>query len=448
MTNSSGTAANGSRFVPITERRFLVPFILITSLFFLWAFGVNLNDILIPHLKKAFGLTDFQSSFIQVAFFGGYCLAAFPAGRVMERIGYKKGILAGLFLCAGGAALFLPASSSRAYGFFLFALFVMACGQSFLEVAANPYVTILGPAASAERRLNFAQSFNAVGAVISPILGRTFILTGVEFAPAQIAAMSAAQLGAYRAAEASTVKGPYLMIAGIFVVVAVLIQLAHLPDVQETAVEGGAAGTENSTESVLSHAHLVKGVVAQFFYVGAQVGVASFVIRYAQFSVPGTAAKTAALYLLLHQVGFMAGRFVGSALMKKIAAARLLSLFAGASLVCVTVALLATGVIPVWAVVLIGFFHSIMFPTIFALSIKNLGPLTKRGSSLLVMAIVGGGLFPAIMGWISDAASIQKAFLVPLLCYVYIFYFGVRGYKPAAIPVLERVPLGNANAPL
>ena len=448
MTNSSGTAANGSRSVPITERRFLVPFILITSLFFLWAFGVNLNDILIPHLKKAFGLTDFQSSFIQVAFFGGYCLAAFPAGRVMEKIGYKKGILAGLFLCAGGAALFLPASSSRAYGFFLFALFVMACGQSFLEVAANPYVTILGPAASAERRLNFAQSFNAVGAVISPILGRTFILTGVEYAPAQIAAMSAAQLGAYRAAEASTVKGPYLMIAGIFVVVAVLIQLALLPDVQESAVEGGAAGTENSTESVLSHPHLMKGVVAQFFYVGAQVGVASFVIRYAQFSVPGTAAKTAALYLLLHQVGFMAGRFVGSALMKKIAAARLLSLFAGASLVCVTVALLATGVIPVWAVVIIGFFHSIMFPTIFALSIKNLGPLTKRGSSLLVMAIVGGAFFPAIMGRISDAASIQKAFLVPLLCYVYIFYFGVRGYKPAAIPDLERVPLGNANAPL
>jgi FHS family L-fucose permease-like MFS transporter len=448
MTNSSGTAANGSRFVPITERRFLVPFILITSLFFLWAFGVNLNDILIPHLKKAFGLTDFQSSFIQVAFFGGYCLAAFPAGRVMERIGYKKGILAGLFLCAGGAALFLPASSSRAYGFFLFALFVMACGQSFLEVAANPYVTILGPAASAERRLNFAQSFNAVGAVISPILGRTFILTGVESAPAQIAAMSAAQLGAYRAAEASTVKGPYLMIAGIFVVVAVLIQMAHLPDVQETAVEGGAAGTENSTESVLSHAHLVKGVVAQFFYVGAQVGVASFVIRYAQFSVPGTAAKTAALYLLLHQVGFMAGRFVGSALMKKIAAARLLSLFAGASLLCVTVALLATGVIPVWAVVLIGFFHSIMFPTIFALSIKNLGPLTKRGSSLLVMAIVGGAFFPAIMGRISDAASIQKAFLVPLLCYVYIFYFGVQGYKPAAVRHLERASLGNANAPL
>src|SRR6267142_5729961 len=443
MTNSPGTAAKGGQSAPITERRFLAPFILITSLFFLWAFGVNLNDILIPHLKKAFGLTDFQSSFIQVAFFGGYFLAAFPAGRVMEKIGYKKGILAGLFLCAAGAVLFLPASSSRVYGFFLFALFVMACGQSFLEVAANPYVTVLGPVASAERRLNFAQSFNAVGAVLSPIVGRTFILTGVENTSAQIAAMSAAQLEAYRAAEASTVKGPYLLIAAIFIVVAVLIQLAHLPDVQETAAEGGPpSGTPNS-ESVLSHPHLVKGVVAQFFYVGAQVGVASFVIHYAQFSVPGTPAKTAALYLLLHQIGFMAGRFIGSVMMKRVAAARLLSFFAAASLICASVALLATGLLSVWAVVLIGFFHSIMFPTIFALGIKDLGPLTKRGSSLLVMAIIGGGVIPPIMGRISDASSIQTAFVVPLLCYVFILYFGLSGYKPSSAPATVPVSLNN-----
>jgi FHS family L-fucose permease-like MFS transporter len=443
MTTSAGTSMSPSQSVPVTERRFLVPFVLITSLFFLWAFGVNLNDILIPHLKKAFGLTDFQSSFIQVAFFGGYFLAAFPAGRLMEKIGYKKGILAGLFLCAVGAVLFLPASSSRIYGFFLFALFVMACGQSFLEVAANPYVTVLGPAASAERRLNFAQSFNAVGAVLSPIVGRTFILTGVENTSAQIAAMSAAQLEAYRAAEASTVKGPYLLIAAIFIVVAVLIQLAHLPDVQEPEAEAGSATRAPNSESVLSHPHLVKGVVAQFFYVGAQVGVASFVIRYAQFSVPGTPAKTAALYLLLHQIGFMAGRFIGSAMMKRIAASRLLSLFAAASLICATVALLATGLVSIWAVVLIGFFHSIMFPTIFALSIKNLGPLTKRGSSLLVMAILGGAIFPAIMGRISDASSIQTAFVVPLLCYVFILYFGVSGYKPSAAVATVPISLNN-----
>jgi MFS transporter, FHS family, L-fucose permease len=434
MTSSALAAAKKSDAAPVTERRFLVPFILITSLFFLWAFGVNLNDILIPHLKRAFGLNDTRSSFIQVAFFGGYFLAAFPAGRVMEKIGYKKGILAGLFLCAVGAVLFVPAASLRIYNFFLFALFVMACGQSFLEVAANPYVTILGPAASAERRLNFAQSFNAVGAVLSPILGRAYILSGVEYSPAQTAAMSAAQLEAFRASEAGTVKIPYLMIAALFVVVAVLIQLAHLPDVQEVAAKGEGASSSANSGSVLSHPHLLKGVVAQFVYVGAQVGVASFVIRYAQFVVPGTPAKTAALYLLLHQIGFMGGRFIGSAMMKKIAAPRLLSLFAAASFICAGVALLASGPIAVWAVVLIGFFHSIMFPTIFALSIRNLGAHTKRGSSLLVMAIVGGALFPLIMGRISDASSIQTAFVVPLLCYLFILYFGLSGYKPAATP--------------
>lgn len=443
MTTAAATPRNASHIAPVTERRFLVPFILITCLFFLWAFGVNLNDILIPHLKKAFGLSDFQSSFIQIAFFGGYFLAAFPAGQVMERIGYKKGILIGLFLCALGALLFLPASSSRVYGFFLFALFVMASGQSFLEVAANPYVTILGPSASAERRLNFAQSFNAVGAVLSPLIGRTFILTKVEYGPAQIAAMSAAQLDAYRSVEASTVKGPYLMIAAIFIIVAVLIQLAHLPELNEPAESVTSSGSEKGSPSLLSHGHLVKGVVAQFFYVGAQVGVASFVIRYAQFSVPGTPAKTAALYLLLHQIGFMAGRFIGSAMMKKVAAPRLLSLFAAASLICATIALLASGLIPIWAVVLIGFFHSIMFPTIFALSIKNLGSLTKRGSSLLVMAILGGAFFPAMMGRISDASSIQKAFVVPLLCYLFILYFCLSGYKPVALPGISGVNSEN-----
>jgi MFS transporter, FHS family, L-fucose permease len=221
------------------------------------------------------------------------------------------------------------------------------------------------------------------------------------------------------------VKGPYVFMAGIFVFVALLIQLAHLPEVKESAevAEGHGAG------SVFAHPHLIKGVIAQFFYVGAQVGVASFVIRYAQFSVPGMAARTAAWYLLLHQTGFMVGRFVGSGLMKKIAAPRLLALFAGAALVCCVVAVVSSGVIPVWAVVLIGFFHSIMFPTIFALSIKDLGALTKRGSSLLVMAIVGGALLPMAMGKISDLASIQRAFLVPVVCYVVILYFAVAGYR-------------------
>lgn len=428
MSNVRPTSA------PITERRLLVPFVLITTLFFLWAFGVNLNDILIPRFRIAFALTDFQSSFIQVAFFGGYFLAAFPAGKLMERIGYKRGILVGLVLCATGALLFLPASSVGLYVFFLFALFVMACGQSFLEVASNPYVTILGPAESSERRLNFAQSFNAVGATLSPLLGRALILTGVEYTPAQLALMSAAQVQAYRAQQASTVKLPYLLMAGIFVAMAAAIYFTHLPDVIESATGAPPANPE-AAGSISSHPHLIKGVIAQFFYVGAQVGVASFVIRFAQHTVPGMTARVAAYYLLGHQIGFMTGRFAGSALMKVIAAPRLLSIFAIGCLACAIVALTAMGVVPVWAVVLIGFFHSIMFPTIFALGIKNLGPLTKRGSSLMVMAIIGGAVFPAIMGRISDATNIQTAFIVPLVCYVYILYFALSGYKTSGEPI-------------
>src|SRR6185312_12441850 len=426
--------AMSTQSAPLTERRFLVPFILITSLFFLWAFGVNLNDILIPRFRTAFALTDFQSSFIQVAFFGGYFLAAFPAGKIMERIGYKRGILVGLFLCACGALLFLPASSIGLYGFFLFALFVMACGQSFLEVASNPYVTILGPAQSSERRLNFAQSFNSVGAVLSPLIGQSLILTGVEYTSAQLALMSAAQVHAYRAEQASSVKLPYLLMAGIFVVVAAAIYFTHLPDVMEESGGSPPPTAEPVRDSIFSHRHLVKGVLAQFFYVGAQVGVASFVIRFAQHTVPGMTARIAAYYLLGHQIGFMTGRLAGSALMKIVAPARLLSIFAIGCLASVSVALLANGIAPVWAIVLIGFFHSIMFPTIFALGIKNLGPLTKRGSSMMVMAIIGGAFFPAIMGRISDASNIQTAFIVPLICYVYVLYFAISGYKISGEP--------------
>jgi MFS transporter, FHS family, L-fucose permease len=441
----SNSAATPS--VPLTERRFIAPLMLITTLFFLWALGVNLNDILIPRFRSAFGLSDFESSFIQVAFFGGYCLAAYPAGWLMERIGYKKGILTGLLLCATGALLFLPASMVGLYGFFLVALFVMACGQSFLEVASNPYVTILGPAASSERRLNFAQSFNAVGAVTAPLIGGLFILTGKEFSAAQLAAMNVAQLHAYRAAEAASVKLPYVVIAVIFLCMALVISLTYLPDVTEkTGGRGTHASTDKPRDSIFAHPHLVKGVIAQFFYVGAQVGVASFVIRFAQHTVPGMTARRAAYYLLGHQIGFMLGRFGGSAAMKKVAPTRLLSAFAMGCLVCVVIALVGSGIVPVWALVLIGFFHSIMFPTIFALSIKDLGPLTKRGSSLLVMAIIGGAFFPAIMGRISDASNIQTAFAIPLVCYVYILYFAVNGYRPVRVASESALAAGEQTS--
>jgi MFS transporter, FHS family, L-fucose permease len=421
---------------PLTEKRYILPFALVTSLFFLWAIGVNLNDILIPHLKKAFSLTDFESSLIQSSFFGGYFLAALPAGWLMQRIGYKRGILTGLLICATGALLFIPAASVRTYGFFLFALFVMACGQAFLEVAANPYVTRLGPPESSERRLNFAQSFNSVGAVVTPLLGAAFILSGIEHTPSELAAMTPAQLLAYRASEANMVKLPYLAITGIFLCVAVLIYFSHLPEIREGQTDQAAAVHING---IWSHAHLIRGVVAQFFYVGAQVGVGSFIIRFAQREIPGTHEKVAAHYLQLHMLGFMIGRFAGSAIMKKIAAPHLLSMFAAGSLICLVVASIASGIFPVWAIVLVGFFHSIMFPTIFALSLRDLGPYTKLGSSLLVMSIIGGAAIPAVMGRISDAANIQRAFLIPLLCHAYIFYFALRGYKGSTAGTSEPI---------
>jgi MFS transporter, FHS family, L-fucose permease len=423
-------AANSS--TPLTERRYVVPLMLVTSLFFVWAIGVNLNDILIQHLKKAFGLTDFQSSLIQSAFFGGYFLAALPAGWLLERVGYKRGILVGLLVCSTGAILFVPAASIRVYGFFLFALFVMACGQSVLEVAANPYVTTLGPPESSERRLNLAQSFNAAGAVLVALLGSKFILSGIEHSSAELSAMSPEQLLSYRMAEANMVKAPYLVITSIFLFVAVLIFFTKLPEIRESA-NGTEAGGNASLRGTLAFPHLIKGVLAQFLYVGAQVGVASFIIRFAEFTLPGTGEKTAAHYLQTHLAGFMIGRFTGSAIMQRVTAARLLSLFAAGSLFCLFIVLVGAGVPTVWAIVLLGFFHSIMFPTIFALSLKNLGPYTKLGSSLLVMAIIGGAVCPAVMGRISDAWNIQHAFIVPLVCHAYILYFATRGYRPSPI---------------
>lgn len=418
-----------SHSAPITERRYLVPLALVTSLFFLWAIGVNLNDILIQHFKKAFSLTDTGSSLIQFAFFGGYCVAALPAGWLMQRLGYKRGILIGLLVCATGTILFIPAASVRVYGFFLFALFVMACGQSVLEVAANPYVTTLGPAESSERRLNLAQSFNSAGAVMIALLGSRFILSGIEHTPAELTAMSPAQLLAYRSSEANMVKVPYLIITCVFLFVALLVFLTRLPEIHETTLDG-AHSANVKLRGTFAFPHLIKGVIAQFLYVGAQVGVASFIIRFAEFTLPGTREKVAAHYLQAHLAGFMIGRFTGSAIMGKIAAPRLLSAFAAGALISLVVVLTASGFAPIWAIVLLGLFHSIMFPTIFALSLKNLGPYTKLGSSLLVMAIIGGGVCPTIMGKISDAWNIRHAFIVPLICHAYILYFAMWGYRP------------------
>jgi len=412
---------------PLTERRYLLPFVLITSCFFLWAIGTNLNDILIPHLKKALDLSDFQSSLIQTAFFGGYFLMALPAGWVMRRFGYRNGIVTGLTLCTAGVLLFQPAALSGWYPFFLLALFVMACGQCVLEVAANPYVTVLGPVPSAARRLNTAQTFNALASVLTPVLGARFILSGVEHSKAELATMSPAAIASWRSTEAAGVRMPYLVIAAIFIIVGVLIARAKLPEVLEPGT-----GSGRGLRGAWQHAHLRRGVLAQFCYVGAQIGVASFVIRFAQQAIPDVHERTAAQFLQWHQGGFLIGRMVGVALMKRISAPRMLAGTAVLGVVAAVFAATGSGTAAVWMVVLLGAFHAIQFPTIFALAIDGLGPDTKFGSSLIVMSIVGGAIIPAVMGRISDVAGIQTAFWVPVACYLVVLHFALRGHRHTA----------------
>jgi FHS family L-fucose permease-like MFS transporter len=419
------------------------PFVLVTSLFFLWAIGVNLNDILIPHLKKALALSDFESSLIQTAFFGGYFLMALPAGWIMRRMGYRLGILTGLGLCVVGTLLFQPAAATHVYALFLGALFVMACGQCVLEVAANPYVTVLGPAGSAARRLNIAQTFNAIGAVVTPVLGARFILSGVEHSPAELATMTPGAISAWRATEAAGVKLPYLAITALFVAVGIMIALSKLPEVHAPGTSEG-----RGLAGAWRHAHLRRGVLAQFCYVGAQVGVASFVIRYAQHVLPGTAERTAAYYLQWHQVGFLGGRILGSLLMARISAARMLAGVAALGVAAAAYAAVGSGAAAVWMIVALGALHSIQFPTIFALSLEGLGEDTKFGSSLLVMSVVGGAIIPPLMGRISDASSIQTALWVPALCYVVVLHFALTGHKPEApvSPAAVGTAVGQAAA--
>jgi len=407
--------------------KYLVPFILVTSLFFLWAFLHNINPILIPHLKKACQLSDTQSAFIDTAVYFGYFLMALPAGWFMHKFGYKKGILFGLILYGIGVILFVPAASARSYTFFLGALFIIASGATFLETVANPYITKLGPKETSEQRLNFAQSFNGVGAVLAPIIGAKFILSGIEHSPEELARMSTQQLSDYLTYEASTVKLPYIVIASVVFLVAILFFITHIPEIREE-------GTEDEKHSfslkIFNHSHVAWAVIAQFFYVGAQVGVGSFFIRFSKFVMNMPEKEAAYLWGTIAMAGFMAGRFIGTFLMRFISPAKLLALYAAINVLLLALALSTSGSVAVYAVLAVPFFMSIMFPTIFALGIKGLGEESKIASSFLVMAIVGGAFMPLLMGYISDkTGSMQNAYIVPLVCFLVVLYYGWKGHR-------------------
>ena len=392
--------------------------ILITTLFFLWGFALNLNPILIPHLKKACRLTDTQSAFIDSASYIAYFLLALPAGRFMNRFGYKGGIILGLLLFAFGAFLFYPASITRSYAFFLGALFIIASGLAFLETAANPYMTVLGDPATGTQRLNFAQSFNGLAAFMAPLIGGRFILSGKTLSAQQEAGMTAEQLNDYLKHEASSVQIPFIIIGLVVLTVALFLWRTKLPEIKEDdslEVEG----------SILKESNLMLGVLAQFFYVGAQVCVSSFFIRFSG-RVAGIPEVSAAYYLSAALLGFMIGRFFGTFLMKFVAPPRLLAAYSVIVILLLAVAVASHGKVPVYALMAVEFFLSIMFPTIFALSVRGLGTKTKEGSSLVIMAIVGGAVFPVIMGRVSDATNIQTAYIVPAVCLLMVLYFAIK----------------------
>ncbi|MCW3080120.1 L-fucose:H+ symporter permease [Segetibacter sp.] len=405
--------------MPANNFRFAI--ILLTSLFFLWGFALNLNPILIPHLKKACQLSDLQSALIDSASYIAYFLMAIPAGLFMKKHGYKGGIIVGLLLFAAGSFLFFPAAAARSYVFFLGALFIIACGLAFLETAANPYITVLGDPKTATQRINFAQSFNGLAATLAPLAGGLFILSGQTYTPQQEAAMSQQQLNNYLQTEANSVQIPFIIIGLVVLLVAIFIWKTKLPDI----IESEDVKVE---QSLLKEKNLMLGVLAQFFYVGAQVCVSSFFIRFSK-RVADIEEKQAAMYLSAALLGFMIGRFIGTFLMRYISPAKLLAAFSVVNMALLLLAVMTDGKISVYALVGVEVFMSIMFPTIFSLSIHGLGPKTKEGSSLVIMAIAGGAVFPVIMGKLSDATNIQTAYIVPAACFIVVFYFAIKNLR-------------------
>jgi MFS transporter, FHS family, L-fucose permease len=415
------------------SNKYLIPFVLITSLFFMWGIANNLNGILIPHLRKALQLTNMQSTFVDTAVYMAYFLMAIPAGVILKKLGYKKGIIIGLLVFAAGALLFLPAANMRAYPVFLLGLFILGCGLTLLETAANPYATRLGDPEDATFRINLAQSFNGLAVAVGPIIGALFILSGKSFSDAELAAMPEIDKIAYLTSEAQSVKMPYMVLGGSLILLAILFYFMNLPELDD---ENAKLDTQNSklTEGgvfdTLKYSHVRWAVIAQFFYVGAQVCVTSFFVRMAMTG--GVDEKTAGYYLgTIYGLLFMVGRFAGSVILKYAAPSKLLTLYALASIILSAVAIFTKGELVVYALGAMGFFMSIMFPTIFSLGITGLKEETKSASSLIVMAIIGGAIFPVIMGSIIDASgdNIQIGYIVPMLCFFVIAYYGWKGYE-------------------
>jgi FHS family L-fucose permease-like MFS transporter len=412
------------------------PLIIVTTLFFMWGLLTALNDVLIPHLKALYTLSYVQAMMVQLCFFGAYFLVSLPAGMLIKKIGYQNGAVAGLLIAAAGCALFYPASRSG-YALFLLGFFVLAAGITVLQVAANPFVTVLGEARTASSRLTLTQAFNSLGTTIAPSLGGLLILSGSTLGVAELAQLAPAQQEAYRAGQAASVQMPYLVLAGTLVLLALMFAFARLPKIEH--VDEHVPQLEGAGKvSVFAHPHLLMGTIGIFLYVGAEVSIGSYLINF--FEEPHIAAMTpaaAAHYVSYYWGGAMVGRFIGFAAMRFVSPGKALAVTAASSMALIMVAIFGHGPAAMWAIIAVGLCNSIMFPTIFSMALFRLGKLTGQASGILCMAIVGGALVPLAQGFLADTVGLQMSFFVPAACYAFILYFGLKfaglyqGERPA-----------------
>lgn len=425
VTTSSDQAA-GAPTIAATQN-YRRPLAIVTSLFFMWGFLTCLNDILVPHLKSIFDLTFAQVMLVQFAFFSAYFLFSVPWSKIVNTIGYQKTMVVGLLTMAVGALLFVPAASAVSYPLFLTALLVLATGITGLQVSANPYVDLLGKPETASSRLDLTQAFNSLGTTIAPKIGGLLILSAAPMAVEQIRQLAPQALHAYRVQEAASVKMPYTVISVALVLLAIVIGAVKLPKI-ETATDGTG---EKSNDSIWKHRNLLLGAVGIFSYVGAEVSIGSFLVNY--FGLPeiaGLSAKTAAGFVSFYWAGSMVGRFLGAPLLQRIKAGYLLALCALCAVALISLSMILGGHTAMWTILAVGLFNSIMFPTIFSLGVAELGPLTGSASGVLNMAIVGGALLPVIQGVIADRVGLHHAFILPVICYLYILFYGLVGSKP------------------
>jgi FHS family L-fucose permease-like MFS transporter len=401
------------------------PLIIITILFFMWGLLTALNDVLIPHLKALYTLTYVQAMLVQFCFFGAYFIVSLPAGMLIKKIGYQNGAVTGLAIAAAGCALFYPASNSG-YALFLLGFFVLAAGITILQVAANPYVTVLGDPHTASSRLTLTQAFNSLGTTVAPTLGGILILSGSVLGASELAQLPAAQQLAYRANQAASVQGPYLALAGALLVLALLFAFARLPKITH-ADDAGAFDAAGAKGSALAHPHLLLGAAGIFLYVGGEVSIGSFLINFlGEPGIAGLAPSAAAHYVSYYWGGAMIGRFIGFAAMRYVSPGKALALNASCSIALILVAIFGHGQLAMWAILAVGLFNSIMFPTIFSMALHQLGKFTGQGSGILCMAIVGGALVPFAQGLLADTIGLQWSFFVPAACYGFILYYGLR----------------------